>query len=192
MFTRLVGVARQNRGATAVRYNTSAKEGLTMRSHLSLDRRGVSPVVGAVLMLAVLAALAVVLGTLAIGIDSPNDPPPQYGYETDHVADGSENTNDRPYVTITLTQGRIEPGEDFYIVDSDGNLIRWDQVWTTSGPLTAGDYAHIDGYGSDSALNPACEGEVYRMVRRPDDSQGSVLIEAEVTTPAVGNAASHC
>lgn len=163
-----------------------------MRSRLSLDRRGVSPVVGAVLMLAILAALAVILGTLAVGIDSPNDPSPQYGYETDHVADGSGNTDDRPYVTITLTQGRIEPGEDFYVVDSDGNLIRWDQVWTTSGPLTAGDYAHIDGYGSDSALNPACEGEVYRLVHRPDDSQGSVLIEAEITTPAVGNAASHC
>lgn len=143
-------------------------------------------------MLAILAALAVILGTLALGIEFPNDPAPQYGYETERVADGSGNTNYRPYVTVTLTEGRIEPGEDFYIVDSDGNQVRWDQVWTTSGPLTASDYAHIDGFGSDAALNPACEGEVYRMVHRPDDAQGSVLIEAEVTTPAIQNATVHC
>jgi flagellin-like protein len=156
------------------------------------SHRGISPVVGTALFLAIVVALVAVFGGLLLGIELPNDPPPQYRYQTTYIADGAGNTNDRPYVNITLSGGRIEPGEDFYIVDSDGNTVRWDAVWTTAGPLTAGDYAHIDGYGSDKDLNHACEGEVYRMVHRPGDGESTVLIEVEITRPAVGNASSHC
>ena len=156
------------------------------------SRRGVSPVVGTALFLAIVVALVAVFGGLLLGIELPNDPPPQYRHQTTYIADGAGNTNDRPYVNITLSGGRIEPGEDFYIVDGDGNTVRWDAVWTTSGPLTAGDYAHIDGFGSDSALNPACEGEVYRMVHRPGDGDSTVLIEVEITQPATGPATVHC
>jgi hypothetical protein len=126
-----------------------------------------------------------------LGVQAPSDVP-RYGYETEFVADGAGNTNDRPFVNVTLSAGRIEPGTDFYIVDSDGNRVRWDQVWTTSGPLTAGDYAHIDGYDSDGALNHACEGETYRMVQDPGDGRSFTLIEVEITSPAVGPASSHC
>ena len=143
-------------------------------------------------MVAIVVAIVAVFGGLITGIGLPNDPAPQYAHQTEYAADGAGNTADRPYLNITLSSGRIEPGEDFYIVDSDGNSVRWNVVWTTSGPLTAGDYAHIDGFGSDSALNPACEGEVYRMVRRPGDGQSSTLIESEITSPAVGNASSYC
>jgi hypothetical protein len=122
----------------------------------------------------------------------PSQPTPQYGSQSTYVADGAGNTNDRPYVNLTITHGRIEVGEDFYVVDGDGNQVRWDQVWTTDGPLVAGDYAHLDGHGSDSALNPACEGAVYRLVQRPDEGQSGVLIEVTVDRPAVGNAATHC
>ncbi|SDX62416.1 type IV pilin [Halobellus clavatus] len=154
--------------------------------------RAVSPVIGVALMLVIVVATAAVVGGLLLGIELPNDPAPQYRYQTDYVADGAGNTNDRPYVNITLTGGRIEPGEDFYVVDSDGNAVRWDAVWTTAGPLTAGDYAHIDGYGSDSALNHACEDEVYRLVHRPGDGESATLLSVEISTPAVGNATSHC
>lgn len=154
--------------------------------------RAVSPVVGTVLMLAIVVAAVAVFGGLLLGIELPNDPAPQYRHQADYVADGAGNTDSRPYVNVTLTGGRIEPGEDFYIVDSDGNAVRWDKVWTTTGPLTAGEYAHIDGYDSDGALNRACEGEVYRMVHRPGDGESATLIEVEVPTAAVGNATSHC
>jgi flagellin-like protein len=154
--------------------------------------RGISPVVGTALMLAIVVALVAVLGGLLLGIELPNDPAPQYRHQTTYVADGAGNTANRPYVNITLSGGRIEPGEDFYIVDSAGNSVRWDAIWTTAGPLTAGDYAHIDGYGSDDDLNPACEGEVYRMVHRPGDGQSSTLIEVEITSPATGAATTHC
>ena len=156
------------------------------------SRRGVSPVVGTALLLAIVVALVAVFGGVLLGIEMPNDPAPQYTHQTTYVADGTGNTADRPYVNITLTGGQIEPGEDFYIVDADGNSVRWDAVWTTAGPLTAGDYAHIDGYGSDSALNPACEGEVYRMVHRPGDAQSATLIEVEIRRPATGAATTHC
>jgi flagellin-like protein len=163
-----------------------------MSRRLRRSRRGISPVVGTALLLAIVVALVAVFGGVLLGIEMPNDPAPQYSHQTAYVADGEGNTANRPYVNITLTGGRIEPGEDFYIVDSDGNSVRWDVVWTTSGPLVAGDYAHIDGFDSDGALNPACEGEIYRMVRRPGDGQSSTLIEVEITRPATGPAATHC
>ena len=155
--------------------------------------RGISPVVGTALMLAIVVALVAILGGLILGVELPNEPAPQYSYETEYVADGADNTDNRPYVIVRLTGGEIEPGKDFYIVDSDGNSVRWDEVWTTSGPLTAGDYAHIDGRGSsDGELNRACEGESYRMVHRPDEGHSSTLIEVEITEEAVGPAADEC
>lgn len=156
------------------------------------DRRGISPVVGGALILAIVVLLAAVLGTLALGFERPNEPPPQYGYETTYVADGDGNTNNRPYVELTLSAGQIEVGEDFYIRDSDGNEVRWDTVWTTDGPLVAGDLAHIDGFGSDAALDPACEGEVYRFVHRPGDGESTTLATIEIDRPAVGPATTHC
>jgi flagellin-like protein len=157
-----------------------------------VDERGVSPVIGVVLMFAIVVALAAVAGVMALGIDMPDDPAPQYSYRTNYVADGSGNTNDRPYVNLTLTGGEIVVGDEFYVTDSDGNQVRWDAIWTTSGPLTPGDYAHIDGYGSDSALNPACQGEVYRFVHDPEDDPRTILAEIRVDKPAVGPAATHC
>lgn len=143
-------------------------------------------------MVTVVVLLAGVLGTLALGFEQPNDPPPQYGYETTYAADGAGNTDNRPYVELTLSAGRIEVGQDFYVVDSDGNEVRWDAIWTTDGPLTAGDQAHIDGFGSDVALNPACEGEVYRFIHRPGDGESTTLARIEVDRPAVGPATTHC
>jgi len=159
---------------------------------LRRTRRAVSPVVGVALMLALVVVLAAVLGSLLLGIEPPADPTPQYSYGTKYHADGAGNTNDRPYVVLTLEGGEVEVGEDFYIVDSDGNEVRWDAVWTTSGPLTAGDHAHIDGFGSDAALNPVCEGETYRFIHRPGDGQSAVLATVEIDQPAVGPAAVHC
>lgn len=154
--------------------------------------RGISPVVGVALLVAIVVILAGLFGGLVLGVEMPDDPPPQYGYDTAYAADGAGNTNHRPYVNITITQGRIEVGEDFYVVDSDGNEVRWDQVWTTSDTLVAGDYAQIDGYASDAALNHACEGEVYRFVHRPDTGRSTVLIEVRIGRPATGPAAVHC
>jgi len=156
------------------------------------DDRAISPVVGVALMVALVVVLAAVLGGLLLGIEPPADPTPQYSYGTEYHADGEGNTNDRPYVVLTLEGGQVEVGESFYITDSSGNEVRWDVVWTTAGPLTAGDYAHIDGYGSDSALNPACEGETYRFVHRPGDAESAVLATVEIDQPAVGPAAVHC
>jgi len=163
-----------------------------MATHARDGIRGVSPAVGVVLMVAIVVILALVLATFALGFQMPADPHPHYSYQTEYVADGEGNTNDRPFVTLTLSGGRIEIGEDFYIVDGDGNEVRWDAVWTTSGPLTAGDYAHIDGYGSDAALNPACEDEVYRFVHRPNAEESAVLATIRIERPAVGPATAHC
>ena len=162
-----------------------------MLGALRRNRRAVSPVVGVALMLALVVVLAAVLGGLLLGVEPPADPTPQYSYQTEYHADGASNTNDRPYVVLTLEGGEIVVVEHFYIVDGDGNEVRWDAVWTTSGPLTAGDYAHIDGFGSDAALNPACEGQTYRFVHRPGDRASALLATVDVDQPAVGPAAVH-
>jgi flagellin-like protein len=163
-----------------------------MRRVLVRNRRGVSPAVGVVLIVAVVVILAAVLGALALGFETPDEPYPQYSYRSTYVDDGEGNTNDRPFVRLTLSGGRIEVGEHFYVRDGDGNEVRWDVVWTTEGPLTAGDYAHVDGYGSDAALNAACEGAVYRFVHRPGDGESVVLATIRIERPAVGPAAAHC
>jgi len=132
-----------------------------MSGFLHRDDRAISPVVGVALMLALVVVLAAVRGGLLLGIEPPADPTLQYSHGTEYHA------------------------------DSSGNEERWDAVWTTAGPLTVGDDAHIDGYGSDSALNPACEGETYRFVHRPGDGESAVLATVEIDQPAVGPAAVH-
>ena len=87
-----------------------------------------SPVVGVALLLALVVVLAAVLGGL-VGIESPPEPTPQYGCSTEYHTDGEGNTDDRPYVVLTLEGGEIEVGGQFYIVDGSGNEVRWDAVW---------------------------------------------------------------
>jgi hypothetical protein len=71
-------------------------------------------------------------------------------------------------------------------------VVRGPPGGTTAGPRGARDRAHIDGFGSDSALDPACEGEVYRFVHRPGDGESTTLATVEIDRPAVGPAATHC
>jgi len=78
-----------------------------MSGLLHRDGRAVSPVVGVALVLALVVVLAAVLGGLLSGIEPPADPTPQHSYGTEYHADGAGNTNDRPYVVLTLEGGKV-------------------------------------------------------------------------------------
>lgn len=146
--------------------------------------RGVSPVVGVVLLTAIAVVLAGVVATLALGFSgSLREPAPPGGYEHDYVRSGVDNTDHRPYVTITHQVGRTVDAENVYIRDGSGNEIAWADVWTGGPEVHAQEYVHIDGFGSDAALDPICEeGQVYVVVIEDDD--GNSLLIDEWTVPA--------
>jgi flagellin-like protein len=153
--------------------------------------RGVSPAVGVVLMIAIVVALAALFGLFATGIDPPDRTPTNLAYDATYVEDGAGNTGDRPYVNITITGGREQFGDDVYVTDGDGNEVQWSTVWTGGDYVTAGEYVHIDGHGSDGALNHACHDEVYRVIRRSEETS-EVIIQVTINGRATGAAATYC
>jgi len=133
----------------------------------------VSPVIGAVLMVAVVALLAAVVGTFAVGFESElQGAAPNGGFEQEFVPTGQDNTNNRPYVVITHEVGRTVDASNIVIKDESGNTVTWENVWTGGPEVRAGEYVHIDGFASDSALDPICEkGDTYWVILQDDEGR---------------------
>jgi flagellin-like protein len=140
------------------------------------ENRAVSPVIGVVLMVAIVVLLATVVAAMVLGLDDRlQDPAPVGGFNQDYVPSGADNTDDRPYVKITHRIGETVDGENIVIRDGAGNEITWSSVWTAGPEVQAGEYVHIDGFGSDSALDPICEaGDTYTIILQ--DEKGQTLI----------------
>jgi flagellin-like protein len=147
------------------------------------DDRGVSSVVGTVLLVAIAVVLAGVIATMAIGFEAELDEPaPAGAFDREYVATGEGNTDNRPYVKITHEIGRTVDAENVVIKDESGNTIRWSEVWTGGPQVKAQEYVHVDGFDSDSALDPICsEGDSYFVILRNDD--GETVIFNEWTAP---------
>lgn len=143
--------------------------------------RGISPVLGVILMAGITVVLATVVASLALGFDSQlQEPAPPGGFDTDFVASGADNTDDRPYVTITHEVGETVSGDNIVIKDGSGNSITWHDVWTGGPEVHAGEYVHIDGFGSDRVLDPICEaGQGYQIILTDDDGDALVISEWE-------------
>jgi flagellin-like protein len=148
------------------------------------DDRAASPVIGVILLVAIVVVLAAVFGTIAIGFtDQLREPAPTGGFETEYAADGAGNTDDRPYATITHEAGRTVDADDIVIRDESGNTVTWSDVWTAGETVEAGEYVHIDGFGSDSALDPICEaGQTYWIIIQGEEDE--TLLVTEWTVPA--------
>jgi flagellin-like protein len=144
--------------------------------------RAVSPVVGVVLMTGIVVVLAAVVASMALGFESELGAPTPYGgFDTDYAIDGAGNTNDRPYVNITHAVGRPVPADDVLVKDESGNTVRWSAVWTGGSEVYAGEYVHIDGFGSDGALDPICTaGQTYYIVVQSDDGKTQSVTTWEV------------
>lgn len=144
--------------------------------------RGISPVVGIVLLMAIAVVLAGVLATLAVGFESElRDPAPSGGFDREYGPSGADNDADRPYVTITHQVGRTIDAENVVIKDSSGNEVTWSDVWTGGAEVHAQEYVHIDGFESDGVLEPICEaGQTYVVVLEDDDGHSLIVNEWEV------------
>lgn len=142
-----------------------------------------SPVIGVVLLVAVTVVLASVLGVMALGFGGEFEAPTDHAsVSTDYDPSGAGNGG-TAYVNITHEGGAVLDGTEVYVRDSTGNEVLWTDVWTGSDTVEPGEYVHIDGQGSDSALNPITEGEVYRVVHEPSGADGStVLATVEIET----------
>jgi len=146
--------------------------------------RGISPVIGVVLMTAIVVVLAAVVASLALGFEAElREPAPVGGFEQSYVPDGADNTNDRPYIEIRHELGETVDAERIYIKDEAGNTIRWDNVWTGGPEVRAGEFVHIDGFQSDSVLDPICsEGDTYWVILQDDDGRSLVVNEWTAAT----------
>jgi flagellin-like protein len=128
-------------------------------------RRAISPVVGVVLMTAIVVVLAALVASLTLGFGGQLREPTSKGvFESGYVPSGEGNTDDRPYVNLTYRAGETADAETIEIVDESGNSVTWADIWTGGTELNTTEYVHIDGFGSDSALDPICEaGDTYRV-----------------------------
>lgn len=136
-----------------------------------LPKRGVSPVIGTVLMIVITVLLVALIASLATGFGSElEEPVSNAAFETEWSLDGEDN-GDKAYFEITHRTGDSLSGDDLYIKDGEGNKVKWDTVWTGGDEVSASEFAHIDGYGSDSNLVKVCEqeaGYAYRLVRQTE------------------------
>lgn len=146
--------------------------------------RGLTPVVGAALMVTVVVLLALTVASMVIGFgDELRDPAPSGGFDRDYVPTGADNTDHRPYVVITHQVGRPVDAENVVIRDDAGNEVRWDQVWTGGPVVKASEHVHVDGFGSDAVLDPICEaGDGYRIVLETDEGEALLVNEWEAPT----------
>jgi hypothetical protein len=134
-------------------------------------------------MVAIVVLLAAVVGTFAAGFERElQGSAPSGGFQQDYVASGDDNTDDRPYVVITHEVGRTVDASNIVIKDESGNTITWENVWTGGPEVRAGEYVHIDGFDSDSALDPICEkGDTYWVIFQ--DDEGRTLSVNKWTAP---------
>ncbi|MFC5368495.1 type IV pilin [Salinirubrum litoreum] len=147
------------------------------------DNRAISPVIGVVLMVAIVVALASIFGAIALGFeDKLQEPAPAGAYERAYTASGEGNTDDRPFVVITHQFGQSADASNIRIQDDAGNSIYWEDVWTGGPVVKVGESVHIDGFGSDSVLNPICDaGQTYWIIWEDDD--GDALTVQKWTVP---------
>lgn len=145
--------------------------------------RAVSPVIGVVLMAAIVVLLAAVVGTMALGFEeSLVEPTPTADFDADYDSAG-EGNNGTAYANLSFDSGTTLDGNRVYVADSDGNSVPWVDIWFGDEDVEPGAFVHVDGAGSDCALNPATEGEVYRILWGRTDGSREILAEHEIRDP---------
>lgn len=87
-------------------------------------------------------------------------PAPTATFDTDHDPSGTGNGS-VAYVNISFESGQTMDGDNVYVVNSDGNRVLWVDIWFGGPDVEPGQFVHIDGQGSDAALNPVTGGEIY-------------------------------
>ncbi|MFW6436404.1 MAG: type IV pilin [Halococcoides sp.] len=141
--------------------------------HRPSAHRGVSPVVGTILLVAIVVVLAGTLATVALGFsDELRNPSPAGSLTTEYVPTGEGNDDSRPYFQLRHEAGPAIDADRVQIKDQSGNTIRWNDIWTGGETVQAGETVHIDGYMSDGVLDPICsKGDTYWIIVTDEDGE---------------------
>lgn len=136
----------------------------------SFENRGVSPVIGVILMVAITVILAAVIGSFVIGLgDQVQETAPNAQFTFDY---------DDDEVTITHDGGQtIDLTEDNLLVIG-GQTADWEEV-TGDETVSAGDSATFDDSGGDSDITDVEEGDTIRVVWEGAEGTSATLATDE-------------
>lgn len=149
------------------------------------ESRAVSPVVGVLLLVAVVVLLGALFGVMVQGTqESLRSPAPMVSFDIEYHPDGAGNSG-IPYLLVTHRAGDIAQGGEVYIEDDDGNAVSWADIYMGGDTVSVGESAHIDGEGSsDGHLTPICRaGQTYRVTYDPPDRTKAIVAELTVPRP---------
>ncbi|WP_435098458.1 type IV pilin [Halarchaeum sp. P4] len=169
---------------------------MELKQLFSGDDRGVSPVIGVILMVAITVILAAVIGTFVLGLGSQvgnQAPQATFGYEYENFS--NQNTND----TISITQqGSNSPIQTSAVTVSVGGTSYWNDSgsmdsnvtasgsWNSTAELSAGDTLVLSESVSDwtntTGDGPFTNGETVRVVWQSESGQSSIISSS--TTPS--------
>jgi hypothetical protein len=135
--------------------------------------------IGTVMMLGIVVILGAVVASMAFGLDGRLDEPQlEDPFQKEYEADGEGNTDNRPFVKLTHQMGEPTDSSNIVIRDESGNTLKWGDIWLGGPEVKAGESVHLDGFGSDSVLDPICEkGDTYWVVLKDDDGDNVVVNE---------------
>ncbi|GGL33873.1 hypothetical protein GCM10009037_16850 [Halarchaeum grantii] len=174
------------------------------------DDRGVSPVIGVILMVAITVILAAVIGTFVLGLGNQvgNNAPQasfEWNQQSETIGSGASVSNTTVDVThqsgASIDAANVEVtvnGDPAYTVNSSDSLNA-----VFSGEITAGTSGDVDLYGTgvstgdtvtynttktaydtdgdDTVMNTLSEGDTVRLVWSSDSGSSSILTSYTVS-----------
>lgn len=143
--------------------------------------RGVSPVIGVILMVAITVILAAVIATFVIGLgDQTDDVAPSVSF-SDSVENESQGVTS---ISIDTTDSDVD-ASNIEIVVGDNDPVSWQDA-TGNDQLAAGQQVTInassDEIGSESASGSVDQGDSI-TIRFSTENTSDTLLESEVAEP---------
>ena len=133
---------------------------------LFTEDRGVSPVIGVILMVAITVILAAVIGAFVLGLgDQASNTAPQASFSFDY--DNAENGT----VTVTHEGGDTIPDNELNLTASGDGIGEYSENW--EGPVSAGSSDTIDG-GDGENGDKFEEDDTVRVVWSSGDSSNTL------------------
>ena len=122
-------------------------------SSLREDDRGVSPVIGVILMVAITVILAAVIGTFVLGLGDSLKPAPQAQLDAE-LQSGTIVINHNGGDTLNLADIGVTTDGDGAVNDSDTGELSVGGSWnaTTGGDATSGDTVTLVHEPSESII----------------------------------------
>lgn len=151
--------------------------------------RGVSPLVGAALLVVVAVVTVLVVGVGAL------DAAPGFSEERPAAQFGVSYDADTGNITFTHVAGRPLYGDRVFVEDSRGNRVNWTALHPNGSDAIEGRHVTFDGKSgggtsagaADAVLDEVCtrnDGYEYRLVRRTPPGERIVLRRIRLSTAA--------